>query len=207
MSFTDLATVKIALGIPVAVTKLDAVLTMAVDAANSEVLQYLCLDACAVTSYDVVADVQQGETMIRIGPRPLVTISAVTLWDQALTLGTSYTLDGSVVKLCSACGCRPPRWLGGDKCGSFTATVTAGFAVVPPNLILAVTALAIGYYTQLQNMGVESKKIRNYQIKYKSGGGQMSALGIGGAWPTSLTMALGPWMRVMHMRTATVRIA
>ncbi len=54
MPLTTLEKVKIVLGIPEAVTNIDDILQAMTDAANAEILQYLCLDQADVKLYQVV---------------------------------------------------------------------------------------------------------------------------------------------------------
>ncbi len=196
---TTLEKVKIVLGIPEAVTKIDDILQAMTDAANAEILQYLCLDQADVKLYQVVADFPYDRVdRVRMGPRPVVGVSSVTLYSRALQ-ASEYRLAGNVVRLCGTGRCHG-RGHGLAQCRAFTADVQAGFVTVPASLEIGVAQLAAQMYS-LDGGGLKRKKINHYEIEWRSPEENVT---IGGEWPRLLTSALGPYMRASNMITATV---
>jgi len=213
MAIADLDKLKGVLGIPTGVvTKADAAMQLAVDAANAEIVQFLCLDPDeTVRTYSVRAIARAGRDdrvqAIAICPRPVVSIANVVLLGRTLTEGADFELVGNVVKLCDPCLCPSWYWtqtwrgIGGNECDFFTADVDAGFATVPANLCLAAAHLAAAYYRGGGGAGIKRHKIRNHEIEYATGSAD-SPLGLGGHWPPMLTMALGRQFRMLKMLTA-----
>lgn len=210
MSFATLDSLKGLLGIPPGTTtKFEAALQLAVDAANAEILQYLCLDPDAtVRTYSVEAIAHRRDDRIqaiRIGPRPVVSIANVVLLGKDLTEGVDFELEKNVVKLCDPCVCPSWYWVArartgpGNECNFFTADVDAGYATIPPNLTMGAAQLALFYYQGGPGRGLKRKKIRNYEVEFDH---STQALGVGGHWPPMLTAALGANVRVLKMITA-----
>lgn len=168
MAFTDLDTVKAALGIPVTSTKLDAPLTAALAAAEAAVLACLGLTTSVPTSYTVVADALDDEPTdcFETGPRPVLSITEVR--DRATILDpTQYKLVGGaggwLIKRYQG------SWCGEVQSGTYPiqATIVAGFT--PGDLTWADLAWGVAEYAaQIYTVkpGIAEERIGRYQVKF-----------------------------------------
>ncbi len=174
MAFTDLDTVKAALGIPVTSTKLDAALAGALAASEAAVLACLGLTASVPTTYVVVADAGShhhhhgdgGVNCFETGPRPVLSITEVKDRDTVLD-ATEYKLVGGpggwLIKRYHG------HWHGEVQSGTFPiqATIVAGFTVGDPTW--ADLAWGVAEYAALIHTvkpGIAEERIGRYQVKF-----------------------------------------
>lgn len=169
MAFTDLDTVKAALGIPVTSTKLDAALSGALAAAEAAVLGCLGLSTSVPTSYTVVADAlidDDGTTCFETGPRPVLSITEVRDRDTVLD-PTRYKLVGGpggwLIKRYQG------AWHGEVQSGTYPiqATIVAGFT--PGDLTWADLAWGVAEYAAAiytVKPGIAEERIGRYQVKF-----------------------------------------
>lgn len=211
MSFGSLSKVKAILGIPDPVTKQDAAIQCAVDAANGQLLAFFCLDQCEPKAYELEADLDcSGRRLpnVRSEVYPLISIDAATLFGSALTLPDAVRIRGfDIVRFCGS-SCRCARSCG-TGCADLTLTVTAGFDAADPKQAPALAALQYGaaklaaaMYQGGPSGGLKREQVGRYSWEAFSPAEMSTGWGPG-SWPVDLQNAIAPFVRPMAMTTAT----
>ena len=189
MSFTDLATVKEALGITDA--SQDALLTSIVDGVNAELLNVFCLTTCDPTAYTNTFDILDAFTRDIVLPQyPVISLDTVAENGTALTLTDDFYEGRPVgwgVLMRKTC-----YWPVGQR--TVEVTHTAGWAggTPPADLQRAAVVLAVYTYNTEPKTGFQSERIGQYA--YRLGSGGSGGAGGGGAeaggWPASVSRIL-----------------
>lgn len=193
MAFTDLATVKAALGIPTADTSKDARLAIWIAAANATVLGVFGLTATDETEYTDRITVDD-DTTERLWLRRFPVLSVTSLLDggETLTEGTDFFVDKDLGLLCKL-GLASFFHVGRLD---LVCVYRAGWAAVPADLASAATLIAIEWYNLAPKAGLESERIGQYG--YTIAATQSSVAGAGaGAFgiPVAAEMILAQYRR------------
>lgn len=190
MSFTDLATVKIALRIPAADTTQDDYLQELVDGANNEMLSLFNLTDTAPTTYTNTYDVIDGISFgIWLVEYPAISITSVTASGQLLDASDYYLKRPKSFGLLAR---KNTDWFGGQQ--EIVIEHIAGWVVVPKVLIRAATVLAISMYNLEIKSGYRSEKIGQYLYTLGSpSGGSDGATA--GDFPAQTKRALAQYLR------------
>lgn len=207
---TTLEAVKLRLRIPSGVTDDDDLIRAVLEGVEAEILGVLHLSALDPTEYTLTLDSDSdGDVgrVIRIEPRPVISVDSVEVSGQALA-AEDYQLEPTHwLRLAGVRG--RSRSTGGRGEGvelsALVVVVTAGFAVVPPLLALGAAELAAARTRANPDPGVVSEQWGRYAIK-RSGTAEPRAAGVASDWPASLLSALGPYLDTSHTaRTLRVR--
>ena len=195
--FTDLATVKTALGITD--TSSDALIQSIVDGVNAQLLNWFHLTDCGPTQYTSSYDLVDEVTGFWLQEYPVISVDSVTVDGVVQDAGTFY-LDNRVGSLGHL-----RRKAGGSVSSPrvfpigpqvVTVTHTAGWAGgnPPADLQRAATLLAIYDWNTGAKLGFESERIGQYSYKLGSGAGGSGSAESGG-WPAPVARALSQWAR------------
>lgn len=197
--FTDLATVKAALGITD--TASDVVLQSIVDGVNAELLAWFHLDDCGPTQYTSSYDIVDEVAGIWLQQYPVISVDSVTV-DGVVQDSATFYLDNRVGELGHMRRKRagsvrvPDQFPIGPQ--MVTVTHTAGWAGGVPDASLqrAATLLAVYDWNTGAKQGFQSEKIGQYSYTLRGGSGATGVSGAeGGGWPGPVARVLAQWAR------------
>ena len=199
--FTDLATIKSALGINDA--NQDVLLQTIVDGVNSSFLNMFYLTDCGPTAYTNTYDLLDPTTMIWLQQFPVISVDEVKVDGVVADVSTYYLearagIFGCLMRKGASTPSVGWEWPVGPR--AVEVTHTAGWAAGAPDLELqrAATLLAIYDYNTGPKMGFEVEHIGQYSYKLGSGAGG-SGVGVGGAeaggFPGPVARILSNWKR------------
>jgi hypothetical protein len=212
VSFTTVEKAKIKLRIPESTDKFDDDLTAIVEAVNCELLDWLCLISCDPTSYILQAGLDSSQVIrnLRLNPRPIVSIDSVVLYGTTLAAEEYRLIAPDVLRFCEPERCcsygRHAMSRRSDiGCRDAVVTVTAGFDPADPLLKVICYYATVMVVQEFRSNGEDDLKIKQIRSYRRE---RFKPSDIGGnfppGWPQGLTRALGKFLRVMHMTTATV---
>jgi hypothetical protein len=180
--FTDLATVKAALGITG--TESDVVLQAIVDGANAEMLRFFYLTDCGPTQYTSAYDVVDDVGGIWLQQYPVISVDSVSV-DGTVQDAATYYLDsrvgdfGHLRRKFGGSISAPACWPVGPRVVSVTHTAGWAGGTPPADLQRAATLLAIYDWNTGVKQGFQSERIGQYS--YTLGSAASVGQGFGGA--------------------------
>lgn len=207
MSFTDVATVKTLLGIPVADTSQDARLTILVDSVNAEMLGFFNLTSCSPTAYTNKYDFDFDTSDVWLREYPVITVDTVSFNGTVQAASTYYLSNPKkfgLLSLENSSGIVYPYvQVSGFPHGRQTIEVThtAGWAggTPPADLQGAAGLLAIARYNMDRKTGFSGEKIGQYSYDLGGGGagsGVVGAIGLDGM-PIGTRRVLSQHLRIL----------
>lgn len=171
--FTTLAAVKAALGILATDTTRDLAITQIVQAANKTVLNIFGLTTSEITTYTDYIEVDDETTPSLFTRRwPVVSMTSVTEAGSVLASTEYRVRDFGEVKLLGS----GRFWACGRE--SVVLVYTAGWSVVPDDLVWAATLIALHAFNTAPKAGLKSEKIGQYA--YDLGGASIAGADGGG---------------------------
>lgn len=193
MSFTTLARVKSALGIPPADTTHDTLLTDLVEESNAQLLRVFQLDECDPKSYTRKYDIDDSSTeAFPLRAYPVISVDEVKYGDTVQTLTEFYLRQPEDFGLISPTTDAVVFPFGRR---SVEVTHTAGFATIPPELRRAATVLAVAGFNTDGKIGFDSERIGQYQYKIAAVGAAEGGTTSPGGWPSAVSRALANYIR------------
>lgn len=202
MSFTTVDNVKLVLGIPVADTSQDSLLTLYVDAANAELLGLFHLDECGSKQYTLQYDVLDADTRgFWLRQYPVITVDTVTVAGSVLAVDEYYleartARMGSLMRKLTGSSSAFACWPVGPQIVEVVHTAGWAGAVVDKDLAAAATMLVVWAYNTGPKTGFDSERIGQYFYKLASGGSAGFGGGGAGGFPAPVARVLAQWRRV-----------
>jgi hypothetical protein len=165
--FTTLTAIKAVLGIPATDTTRDTLLQLLAQAANKSILDVFGLTSSEITSYTDYVEVDDDTTPVLFTRRwPVVSVTSITEAGAVLAASEYRVRDDGEIKLRGS----GRFWACGRD--SVQIVYTAGWSIVPDDLVWAATLIAVHAFNTAPKAGLQSERIGQYA--YELGGASVA---------------------------------